>query len=187
MHYTMTIADAELGDDRPHVRACRDDPSSRLERRRDAGHGAARRGRWQGDDRAREERLCRKAELQFGLALPPEVAAAAKEYEATTSSQAAEPPPPAPEPAPTPAVVKATSEPPTAKEPATRDRDVAAAAVVLIARWLTGNAFIGIISGLVVAVDLPCDDDSADLGDYADAVSAFRAGTELKILITPQG
>ena len=30
---------------------------------------------WQGDDRAREERLCRKAELQFGLALPPELGA----------------------------------------------------------------------------------------------------------------
>ena len=31
--------------------------------------------RWQSEDRAREERLCRKAELQFGLALPPELGA----------------------------------------------------------------------------------------------------------------
>jgi hypothetical protein len=31
--------------------------------------------RGQDTDRAREERLCRKAELQFGLALPPELGA----------------------------------------------------------------------------------------------------------------
>jgi hypothetical protein len=32
-------------------------------------------GGWQDDDRSREERLCRKAELHFGLALPPELGA----------------------------------------------------------------------------------------------------------------
>jgi hypothetical protein len=32
-------------------------------------------GAWRDDDRAREERLCRKAELELGFALPPELGA----------------------------------------------------------------------------------------------------------------
>ena len=43
---------------------------ARVSRMRDAGGGVA-----QETDRSREERLCRKAELQFGLSLPPELGA----------------------------------------------------------------------------------------------------------------
>ena len=40
------------------------------------GERARRRGaRWSDRDRAREERLCRRGELEFGLALPPELGA----------------------------------------------------------------------------------------------------------------
>ena len=43
---------------------------ARVSRMRETLHGQG-----HDDDRSREERLCRKAELQFGLALPPELGA----------------------------------------------------------------------------------------------------------------